>query len=197
MVPPPGDLQAIAVQFEVDTICEQIKHCALPSALKRVRAQRKSFALGNNLSQASGDHWLTLSAKKENAMADTSRENSTVFTRRDLLKASGAALGGLAMGATVNTFAEKKTRATDECKASGCPAGQCTYPPLYEDTQRYSYFTELHKWNPKQGDPYRGIPETYIPPAQKRFDSAPRAQSDDVRVSPTNTNVCLSAPGWH
>jgi len=99
-------------------------------------------------------------------MTDTKENSSTVYTRRGLLRASGAALGGLALGgATMSTFTAKKTQPTDECNACGCPTGECSYPPGYEDTQRYTYFNQLTKWKPTQGDPYNGIPETYIPPA--------------------------------
>jgi ribonuclease Z len=92
-----------------------------------------------------------------------------MFTRRRLLKTSGAALGGLAVGATVNVFADKKTQPTDGCIACGCPTGKCSYPPEYEDTQKYTYFNELEPWKPTDGDPYNGIPETYTPPAKNEM----------------------------
>ena len=103
-------------------------------------------------------------AKRREKMTDTKERSSTVFTRRGLLKVSGAALGGLAIGTTVNTFAAKKTQPTEECNACGCPTGECTYPPGYENTQKYTYYNELTKWKPTDGDPGNGKPEMYIPP---------------------------------
>lgn len=134
-------------------------------------------------------------------MSDAGERSSTVFTRRDLLKASGAALGGLAIGgASISTFGRKKTQPTGECNAHGCPTGVCSYPPKYEDTQQYSYFNGLTKWKPTQGDPNNGIPETYIPPEKdemritflgscipNQLRRAQQMMSIFVEVGPTDT----------
>ena len=102
-------------------------------------------------------------------MNEFKKRDITVFTRRGLLKTSGAALGGLAAGANRITFADKKAPPAETCNACGCPSGNCSYPPGYESTQRYTYFNELTKWKPTQGDPNNGIPEMYIPPAQNEM----------------------------
>ena len=108
-------------------------------------------------------------------MTENKEKSSTVFTRRGILKASGAALGGLAIGASMSSFAEKKTQSADECDSCGpCLSGQCAYPPEYEATQRYTYFeTQLPTWKPKQRqtpwDPPEAIPETYVLPAKNEM----------------------------
>jgi ribonuclease Z len=80
------------------------------------------------------------------------------------------AIGGLALGSsTISALAAKKSDPVDTCNPSGCPTGECSYPPLKSDTEQYSYFSDLEKWNPKQGDPYNGIPETYIPPSENEL----------------------------
>ena len=103
-------------------------------------------------------------------MTDTEKRSSTALTRRSLLKASGVALGGLAVGTTMSTFAAKKTQPTDECSDCGeCRSGECSYPPEYADTQQYTYFNELPTWNPTEGTPEKGYPKTYVPPADNEM----------------------------
>jgi len=105
-------------------------------------------------------------------MSTSDKKTCKGITRRDVLKKSGLAIGGMAigsvaMGGAMSAFAGKKTQPIDECECNpptGCPAGECTYPPEYNDTQMYTYFNNLPKWNPKEGEPDKGVPETYIPP---------------------------------
>ena len=110
-------------------------------------------------------------------MTDSKDSNSSVLTRRGLLKASGAALGGLAVGASLNSFAAKKSNPADPCDSCGtCLSGECTYPPAYPDTQKYTYYeTQLRTWKPKQrqqeipGLPPEAVPETYVLPAKNEM----------------------------
>jgi ribonuclease Z len=107
-------------------------------------------------------------------MEESKEKKFKGITRRDSLKISGLALGGAALGGmalsgkVMSSFAAKETSPVDkcnsECHPSGCSAGTCQYPPTEEEMQQYRYFSNLPKWNPKTGDPYNGIPETYIPP---------------------------------
>lgn len=105
-------------------------------------------------------------------MRETRKTEPKGFTRREVLKSSGMALGGLAMGGGVmSAFAGKKipTPANDGCDQDECTTGSCDYPPAYGETQKYTYFDCLPKWKPTKGDPYNGIPETYKPPRRNEM----------------------------
>lgn len=113
-------------------------------------------------------------------MANSKRSVSKGLTRRDILKASGVALGGIVLGGSsaMGAFSAKKKHPTNECNPIGCPTGACDYPPTQELMQQYTYFNDLPKWKPTQGDPYNGIPETYIPP-----------ESNEMRITFLGSNI--------
>lgn len=116
-------------------------------------------------------------------MKKSEKTTSRGFTRRDALKVSGMALGGLAMGGAVSAFAGKRTQPVNECDPppAGCPTGNCTYPPddpPHISTQQYTYFNNLPAWNPKQGNPDQGTPETYIPP-----------EANEMRITFLGSNI--------
>jgi len=99
-------------------------------------------------------------------MTDEKKPVCKGVTRREALKTSGLALGGLALGGGVTAFAGGKAPEPEpnDCDQDTCITGSCAYPPGYDETQKYTYFDGLPKWKPTQGDPNNGIPETYIPP---------------------------------
>ena len=112
--------------------------------------------------------------KGEEIMKKPENEASGGITRRDALKVSGMAIGGLAIGGAIKAFAGKNPQPVNECDPPpvGCPTGECTYPPddpPHVSTQQYTYFNNLPKWNPKQGNPDQGVPEMYIPPAENEM----------------------------
>lgn len=116
-------------------------------------------------------------------MKKTEQKVSEGLTRRDVLMASALALGGLAVGGgAMSAFSAEKTQPINDCNPSGCPGGSCSYPPTPEAMQQYSYFNNLPKWKPTEGDPSNGIPETYIPPEYNEMRSRFWG-----RISPTNS----------
>lgn len=94
-------------------------------------------------------------------MEDSDKKSKCEITRRDALKYYGMALGGMAIGGhAINALAGNKSSCTTEtCNADGCPTGECVYPPNEQDTQKYTYFSNL--------DEISFIDDTYsyIPPA--------------------------------
>ena len=68
---------------------------------------------------------------------------STKLTRRDFLKASGVALGGLTLGGVVAGTGTGATPATQQCSNNGC-----NYPVDPASTQRYSYPDTLRSFTP-------------------------------------------------
>jgi ribonuclease Z len=110
---------------------------------------------------------------------DFKQPGASSFTRRDVLKISGMAMGGLALaGSSMNAFAAKHGQPINKCNPNGCPSGTCIYPPTDYEMQRYTYFDRLPEWNPKEGNPYNGIPETYIPP-----------QTNEMRITFLGSNI--------
>ena len=110
---------------------------------------------------------------------DSDQPGGLSLTRRDALKLSGMAIGSLAIsGSVMNAFASENAKQAPVCNPSGCPTGSCTYPPGADELNQYTYFTNLPQWNPKQGDPYSGIPETYIPP-----------ESNEMRITFLGSNI--------
>lgn len=72
-----------------------------------------------------------------------SREKkSTQITRRDMVRLSGAAMGGLAFGGTLLGSGAGKANAQDACPTTPC------YPVLPAVTQQYSYFNSLPEFHP-------------------------------------------------
>jgi ribonuclease Z len=125
--------------------------------------KRRSFSKGVNYEQ----YYL----KGKKSMSTSDKKRSKKITRRDALKYSGMALGGFAMSGAMSAFAGKKTQSPtiEGCDQETCLTGRCIYPPEYDDTQQYTYFKELPKWKPTQGNPDVGEPETYIPPEENEM----------------------------
>ena len=98
-------------------------------------------------------------------MKPSDKKTESGITRRDALKYSGLALGGMVIGGNaIDAFASKKAPPIDDCSPSGCPTGTCDYPPDEQDTQQYTYFSHL--------EPISFIDETtyeYIPPASNEM----------------------------
>ena len=94
-------------------------------------------------------------------MKDTKRTLSEGMTRRDLLKASGAALGGLAFGGTMFGGGLGKARA-DQCE-DNC------YPQTEYNTQKYSYFDNLDEFTPWGLDSQRQLTGTRLEEDEMRI----------------------------
>jgi ribonuclease Z len=98
-------------------------------------------------------------------MNTSNKKETKGITRREALKVSGMALGGLALsGSVMNVMAAKKIQQVNTCNPIECPTGLCVYPPSEAEMNQYTYFSRLPVWYPKEGNPGNGIPETYIPP---------------------------------
>ena len=68
---------------------------------------------------------------------------SSKLSRRGFLKASGVAVGGLALGGAVAGTGMGKTPTTQQCDENGCG-----YPVKPKSTQQYSYPNRLRKFTP-------------------------------------------------
>ena len=86
-------------------------------------------------------------------------------TRRDALKASGLALGGLAIGGTGKALAQ--------C----LPHGPC-YPDTTHNTQRYSWFDKLPTMDFTQTPVAPGTPFTFPTPSD-----TPKLDPDEMRIT--------------
>ncbi len=92
-------------------------------------------------------------------MKKSRKTESDGLTRRDLLKASGVALGGLALGSVLVGSRAGKVNAQQMCS---CPPGPTCNWTDYAASQRYSYFQTL-----KPFYPFNKHTETNITPLGK------------------------------
>ncbi len=85
-------------------------------------------------------------SRGENIMNKSKKTESDGLTRRDLLKGSGMALGGLALGGVLVGSRAGKVNAQVKC--SDCPPGPACNWTDYAASQRYSYFETLKPFYP-------------------------------------------------
>src|SRR5512139_3683685 len=78
-------------------------------------------------------------------MKSTKKASFGGVTRRDLLKASGVALGGLALGGALVSSKAGKLLAQQSCD---CPPGPACSWINYAASQRYTYFRKLKPFYP-------------------------------------------------
>ena len=82
-------------------------------------------------------------------MEDSKKTEPTGLTRRDALKFSGLALGGLAaMGGTMIVPGAGKSLANDDCDCPEGPTCDWSNYPNTTEQQQYSYFESLDLFNP-------------------------------------------------
>ena len=112
-------------------------------------------------------------------MSRSENPKSTALTRRDLLKYSGFALGGLAVGRTMMRPLKDKPPVDDGCDDDSCtcPEGiSCDWSD-YDASQQYTYFTKLPPFYPFDDPP------AVFPPAGPLHTTIREQGEDEMRIT--------------